>query len=133
MICGGSRKDYLRRKPAPVADLPQSLSARALEQSYLVTRMFEFVNVGPNLSLPSRLVRGRFPAGRAARVEGNPGTRSHRSVRQFQEYAVHFFDLARVANQVFIPQQVSETQIAGFLFGFLTGMKRTVLGPQLLG
>ena len=51
---------------APVGDLSQAFATGVLEESYFVAGMFEFVDVGPDLSLPGSLVGRGFSATGAA-------------------------------------------------------------------
>jgi len=121
------------RKSPSVANLTQAFPGRALKHSYPVARMFEFMDVSPDLRLPFHVVRGRFPTSRASRVETVDRSHNHRPIRQLQEHAAHFFNFSFVAYQVFVAQKVPKSQLSGFLLGFFTGMKRTVFGSQLLG
>lgn len=106
-----------------------------LKQSNTVAGVFEFVNVSPNLGLPSLVVSGGLAARGATGVEGGGkvlGADGNCSV-EFDEDAADFFDLIVWAEKMLVAEEVSETQLSGFEFRLGTGMEGSVLGPQLLG
>jgi hypothetical protein len=81
-----------------------------LEEPDPVVGMLEFVDVGPNLSLPGLVMGRRFPASSAAGMQ-----RDHNGLwlggnraRQFDEDAAYFLDFFVLAEQMFIAQKVSE-------------------------
>src|SRR5271163_677648 len=125
------------REAAPVGDLFQAFSAGVLEKSDSVAGMFEFMNVGPDLRLPRALMDGGLAATGAAGVKGDVRLRTSLRVlrfeRQFEEDAADFFNLFVGTEDVFVTEQVSEAQFAGFEFSFFAGVERSVFGAQLLG
>jgi hypothetical protein len=118
---------------APVGDLFQTFSASMLEESDFVARVFEFVDVSPNLGLPRCLVSCGFAATGAAGVKRDAWLRRSLDILQFEKNAAHFFDLFVRTNDVLVAQQVSKAEFAGFDFRFFAGVERPVLGSQLLG
>ena len=94
----------------PIADFLQSLAAGVFKKAHPMARVFEFVDVGPNLGLPSLLVRGRFATGSATRVQSNRDLfdPNRRRAREFHEDAAYFLDFFVGAEQVLIAQEISE-------------------------
>ena len=52
---------------------------------------------------------------------------------QFDEYAADFLYVVVVSDQVFVAQEIAKAELCGFPLGLGAGMKRPVLGAQLLG
>src|ERR1700746_2514560 len=52
---------------------------------------------------------------------------------QFNENTAYFFDIFVLPNQVFVTQQVAESEPIGLSFGLTASVERAILGPQLLG
>src|SRR5437660_5219265 len=52
---------------------------------------------------------------------------------EFDEDAAYFFDVFVFANEMFVAQQISEAELAGFPFGLRASVEWAVLSPQLLG
>src|SRR6202521_71031 len=96
-------RDRLGGVASPVGDLFQTFSRGMLEESDFVASVFEFVDVGPALRLPRRLVSLGLAATGAAGVEGDAWLwRSLHvlqfvivqfEILQFEKAAAHFFDL----------------------------------------
>jgi len=61
-------KERLGSVTAPVGNFLQTISQRVLEQPHHVAGMLEFVDIGPDFRLPSRIVGSRFSARGATRV-----------------------------------------------------------------
>src|ERR1700688_604037 len=119
---------------APVGDFFQTFSSGVLEESYFVAGIFEFVDVGPDFSLPGFVVSCRLAAAGATGVEGDVRFCGGRlRFLQFDKDAAHLFDLFFRAQDVLVAQQESETQFARLDLGFLAGVERPIFGPQLLG
>lgn len=105
-----------------------------LKQPNTVAGVFEFMDVGPNLGLPSLIVSGGLAARGAAGMERYRkfvGADENCSV-EFDEDAADFFDLIVRAEKMLITEEISETQLSGFEFRLGTGMEGSVFGPQLL-
>ena len=98
-------------------------------------RVLKLVDVGPNLRLPSTLMRCRFPASGATRVQRDLDgvIRDRHSPGKFDENASDLFDLFISPQDVLISQQVAESQFLGLCLGLGSGVKWTILRPQLLG
>jgi hypothetical protein len=124
-----------RALPPPVANFLQPAPAGVFEQADEVAGVFEFVDVGPDLGLPTLLVRGGFATGGAAGVQRHRDhLDSNRSrARQFHENAADFLDLFVLAQDVLVAQQVAESEFLGLGLSLDAGVKWTVLRPQLLG
>jgi hypothetical protein len=117
----------------PVGDFSQAFSAGMLEESDFVAGMLEFVDIGPDLGLPRSLVGRGLSATGTAGVKDHALPRRSLHVLQFQENAAYFFDLFVGTQNVFVTQQVSKAEFAGFDFRFLAGVERPIFGSQLLG
>src|SRR5215471_3531061 len=124
---------WLRREATPVANLAQPFGAGMLEQSNHMAAVLEFVNIGPDFGLPRLFVSRGFATGRAAGVEHDSRFWSGGYILQLNKHAANFFDFVVWAEDVFVAQQVSKTELAGFYLSFLPSMKRSVFGAELLG
>src|SRR5579871_3356733 len=106
-----------------------------LKKAHAVAGVLEFVNVGPDLSLPPCLMRRRLSTAGTARVQSD--RRSFGSdgdgALEFEEDAAHFFDFLVYAEQMLVAEQVSKAQPPGFGFGFGTVSERAIFGPKLVG
>jgi len=143
MVCGpGSRQRTVSgslshpvplQLASPATNFLQALAASALKKSHAMAGMFEFVNIGPNLSLPVFVVGGRFAASGATGVEGE-GRYFGRwnSSRQFDKDAAHFLNFLIFAEKMLVTQKVTKTQRSSLGFGFAPSKKRAVFRPQLL-
>ncbi len=52
---------------------------------------------------------------------------------EFDEDAADFLDVFILSDHVLVAQDVAKAELAGFVLGLGAGVKRTVLGAQLLG
>jgi hypothetical protein len=112
---------------APVGDLFQAFSADALEEPDFVAGMFEFVDVSPDFRLP------RCPVGFGLAATGTAGVKGdarpqRRRVPQFEEDAAHFLDLFLGSEYVFVAEEVSKAEFAGFDFRFFASVKGPIFG-----
>ena len=123
------------RLSAPATDFLEAFAAGMFEQADTVAGVFEFVDVGPDFGLPSLLVDRTLATGRTTGVKrngSNLGPDLSRA-RQFHEDAPNLFDFLVHSKNVFVAEQVSETEFLGLKFGFDPGVEGAVLGPQLIG
>jgi hypothetical protein len=111
------------------------MATGVLEQAHPVAGVLEFVDVGPDLCLPSLFVGGGFAASGATSVERNWTDlySDRRCPGQFYEDAANFFDFFIPAKNVLVPQQVSESEFPRMPFRLTAGMERAVFRPQLFG
>jgi hypothetical protein len=96
--------------------------------------MLKFVNVSPDLSVPVFVMDSGFTAGCTPGVEfpNDPRLLSGR-LGQFDENTAHLLDVLAVADDVFVSQEVAETQSTGFLLRLAARVKRAEFGAQLFG
>jgi len=117
---------------APARNFLKPFGAGLLEQPDAMAGMLELVDIGPDLRLPAVVVDGAGPASGAPGVEFPRGiSRPGRLGLQFDEDAADFFNVVVLAYYVFVTQQITESQFAGFTFGLRAGMKWAIFGPQL--
>ncbi len=122
---------FISRLAAPVADFFQAFAARMFEEPYEMPRVFEFMDVGPDFSPPSRIVSGRFSASGAASVQryrsdlGAGG----RHAGQLDKDAAHLFDFLFGPKKVFVTEKVAESKFLSLDLGFAAGMEWPVFGP----
>ena len=126
------RHTYLSGVASPVGDFSQTFSAGMFEEPDLMARVFELVDIGPNLGLPGSFVDRGFSAAGAARVEDHPRTHWGLHVLQLEENAADFFDLFVGTENVFVAQKVSKAEFARLGFCFFAGVEWPVFGSQLL-
>jgi hypothetical protein len=94
--------------------------------------MLEFVDIRPYFRLPAVIVDGACAAGNATSVQlfrKRPGAMW--LGLQFDKDAADLFYVVLIADHVFVTQQVTEPQFAGFLLGFGTSVKWSIFGPEL--
>src|ERR1039458_7149234 len=86
------------------------------EKAYAMTRVLKLVDVGPDLSLPSLVVGGRFTTSSATGMKRDgDGFDSNRGCpRQFNKDAADILNLFILAEDVLVAQQVSEPEFLGF-------------------
>jgi hypothetical protein len=118
---------------APAADFLQPLASGVLEKADEVARVFELVDVRPDFRLPGFVMSCGVAAGGAAGVQADRSWFRQNRARQFDEDAADFLNLLVFVEHVFVAEQVTEPQLAGFGFGFGAGMERAIFRPQLLG
>jgi len=95
-----------------------------------VARVFELVDIGPDLGLPAFFVSGRFTAGGTSGVQRD-GWRFYAyryGAGQFDENAANFFNLLVRSEEMLVSQQVSETELSSFRLSFGARMKRAIFG-----
>src|SRR5579864_8446099 len=108
-----------------------------LEQPHHMPRVFEFVNVRPNLRLPREFMRLRLAAGSTPGVQtcgGHPLTwHRARPIRQLNKDAPDLLDFLVGADQMFIAQEISKAQLSSLRLSLGARVERPVFGPQLIG
>ena len=84
------------------------------EQPDDVPRVFELVDVRPDLGLPGSVMGGGFAAGSAARMQTDCGSvgRALSSFRQLDKDAADVLDLLVRADQVLVTQKVPKSQLS---------------------
>lgn len=117
----------------PVADFLESFVVGLFEQADAVPGMLKFVNIGPHFRAPSLVVQSHFSAGGAAGVQFAIRRGGFDVAGQLDEYAADFLDVIICIYQMFVAQEVSETQLVGFGLSFGAGVKGSIFGSQLLG
>jgi hypothetical protein len=124
----------LDKLAAPATDFLQTLAACVFKKPHAMAGVFKLVDVRPDFRLPRLVVGGGLAASGAPSVQADGRhRRSDDCSRQFDEDAANFPDLFVFIEHVFVTQQVTESQFAGFGFGFLASVKRAIFRPQLLG
>jgi hypothetical protein len=121
---------------APAPDFLQALAARMFKQPHAMAGVFKLVNVGPYFGLPRLVVGGGFAAGGASGMQADGRYRrgqGYSRSRQFEKDAANFANLLAVIEDMFVAEQVTKSQLAGFSFSLDTGVKRAIFRPQLLG
>jgi hypothetical protein len=119
----------------PVRNLAKSSGVTSLEQTHQMTNVLEFMDIRPDLGLPTMVVDGTGTAGGAARVPLDAvgrGGRPHCGA-EFDKDRADVFNLILFAENVFITQEVTQTQAARRNFGFGTGREGPVFGARALG
>jgi hypothetical protein len=94
--------------------------------------VLEFVDIGPDLSLPGMVVNGGFAAGGAAGVEAQNEAWHGILHLKFDEDTSHFLDVFVLADQMLIAQQLSKAEFVGLALCLRPGVKRAIFSPQLL-
>jgi hypothetical protein len=116
----------------PARNFLQAFGPGLFEQAHAMAGVLEFVDVCPYLSLPGVIVDGAGPARGAAGVEFlGQVTRLGRLRLQFDEDAPDFLNIVVLANHMLVPQQVTKTQLAGFMLSLSPGVEWAIFGPQL--
>jgi hypothetical protein len=96
------------------------------EKTHPMAGMFKLVDVGPNFRLPRFTVGRGLAAGGATGVEADRRRLRDNCARQLDEDAANLLDLLFFVEQVFVTQQVTESQLAGFGFGLGASVKRAI-------
>ena len=124
------RAKNLQEKGLHYVDVGTSGGVWGLERGYCM-------DISPDFRLPSLIVDRSLAARRATGVQphlwvGGRGWHCDGSLRQLEEDAADFFDFLVRPNHVFVPQQVSEPQFAGFGLGLDARVEWPIFGPQLI-
>ena len=99
------------------------------EKPHEMAGVLELVDVGPNLGLPCLFVGSGLAAGGATGVQADGGKFRDERAGQLDEDAADLLDLLFFIEQMFVTQQVTESQLASFGFRLRTRMKRAILRP----
>jgi hypothetical protein len=117
-----------------VADLLQAFAAGVFEEANPVAGVLKFVDISPDLGLPTGFVDSCIATASAAGVERHrralpPGS----GFAQLDENTPDFLDLFVGTYNVLVPQYITKAEFLGFDLGLRSGEKGAVLGPDLLG
>src|SRR5438445_9519457 len=103
---------------APARNCLQPFGAGLFEEADTVAGVLEFVDVRPYLGLPGVIVDCAGPTGGAAGVQFlRDVSRPGRLGLQFDEDAAYFLNIVFLSDHMFVTQQVTKTQLDGFLLG----------------
>ena len=119
----------------PVRNLAKSSGVSSLEQAHQMASVLEFMDIRPNLGLPTLVVDGTHTAGSATRVPlgalGRGG--GPHGGAEFDEDGADVFNLILLAHNVFITQQIAKTQAARRNFRLGAGREGPVFHARVLG
>jgi hypothetical protein len=102
------------------------------EKPYAMPRVLKLVDIRPHFGLPRLIVSSARSAGGATGVKADGGDFGHKCPGQLNENAANLLDLFSFVEQVFVTQQVAESQLASLSLCLGTGEKWSILCPQLL-
>jgi hypothetical protein len=95
--------------------------------------MFKFVDIGPDLRLPSLFMRGRFSTGGTTGMKRDLALlATHGSGSgQLYEDASHFLNFFIDSENVLVAEQVSETELPRLRFRLRARTERSIFGSKL--